>query len=36
MSRLLKIAVREYLAYVKTVGFWLSMLTAPALIALTL
>ena len=35
MSRLLKIAVREYLAYVKTVGFWLSMLTAPALIALS-
>lgn len=29
MSRLLKIAGREYVAYVKTVGFWLSMLTLP-------
>lgn len=35
MSRLFKIAVREYLAYVKTVGFWLSMLTAPMIIAVS-
>lgn len=29
MSRLLKIAAREYGAYVRTVGFWLSMLLMP-------
>jgi ABC-2 type transport system permease protein len=29
MSRLLKIARREYIAYVRTVGFWLSMLLMP-------
>jgi ABC-2 type transport system permease protein len=30
MSRLLKIAAREYLAYVRTPGFWLSILLLPA------
>ena len=35
MNRLFTIAVREYLAYVKTIGFWLSMLTAPMIIALS-
>ncbi|HEX4098402.1 MAG TPA: hypothetical protein VHX64_16870, partial [Caulobacteraceae bacterium] len=29
MNRLLKIAVREYLAYVRTAGFWLSLLLTP-------
>ena len=29
MKRLLKIATREYLAYVKTPGFWLSILLLP-------
>jgi ABC-2 type transport system permease protein len=29
MSRLLKIARREYIAYVRTVGFWLSMVLMP-------
>ena len=29
MSRLLKIAAREYLAYVRTFGFWLSMCLMP-------
>ena len=29
MKRLLKIALREYVAYVRTVGFWLSMLLMP-------
>jgi ABC-2 type transport system permease protein len=29
MIRLLKIALREYLAYVRTVGFWLSMCAMP-------
>lgn len=29
MSRLLKIARREYLAYVRTVGFWLSIIALP-------
>ncbi len=29
MSRLLKIARREYLAYVRTVGFWLSIVALP-------
>ena len=33
MSRLLRIAAREYLSYVRTVGFWLSLLLAP--VALT-
>jgi ABC-2 type transport system permease protein len=34
MSRLLKIAVREYLAYVKTIGFWLSMGMMPVMIGM--
>jgi ABC-2 type transport system permease protein len=29
MSRLLKIAAREYLAYVRTLGFWLSICATP-------
>lgn len=29
MSRTLKIAVREYLSYIRTVGFWLSMCVMP-------
>lgn len=29
MSRLLRIARREYIAYVRTVGFWLSMIMMP-------
>ncbi|MHB8530254.1 MAG: ABC transporter permease [Caulobacteraceae bacterium] len=29
MSRLLRIAIREYLAYVRTPGFWLSVLLLP-------
>ncbi|MDP1631358.1 MAG: ABC transporter permease [Caulobacter sp.] len=31
MRRLLRIAAREYVAYVRTVGFWLSMLLMPAI-----
>ena len=31
MMRLLRIAGREYVAYVKTVGFWLSMLMMPVI-----
>lgn len=31
MDRLLKIAGREYVAYVKTIGFWLSMLLMPVI-----
>ena len=34
MSRLLKIAVREYLAYVRTVGFWLSLCLTPVGLAI--
>lgn len=34
MSRLFRIAAREYVAYVRTVGFWLSMLLMPAIGAL--
>ena len=30
MTRLVSIAVREYLAYVRTFGFWLSLLLLPA------
>ena len=30
MSRMLAIAVREYLAFVRTVGFWLSICLMPA------
>jgi ABC-2 type transport system permease protein len=29
MSRLLRIAAREYLSYVRTVGFWLSLVVTP-------
>jgi ABC-2 type transport system permease protein len=36
MMRLLRIAGREYGAYVRTVGFWLSMLMMPAIGALTI
>jgi len=35
MSRLLKIARREYLAYVRTVGFWLSIVALPVVIGVT-
>lgn len=35
MSRLLKIARREYLAYVRTVGFWLSIVALPLVIGIT-
>ena len=35
MSRLLKIARREYLAYVRTVGFWLSIVALPLVIAVS-
>ncbi|ATQ41374.1 ABC transporter permease [Caulobacter mirabilis] len=34
MSVLLRIAAREYVAYVRTVGFWLSMLLLPVVAAL--
>jgi len=36
MMRLLKIAGREYVAYVKTVGFWLSMLMMPVVGAISI
>ena len=32
MNKTLLIARREYLAFVRTVGFWLSMLTLPLII----
>lgn len=35
MSRLLRIALREYLSYLKTPGFWLSLILAPAIGALS-
>lgn len=35
MSRLLKIARREYLAYVRTVGFWLSIIALPLVIGIS-
>jgi ABC-2 type transport system permease protein len=35
VSRFLKIAAREYLAYVRTLGFWLSMGLMPLFFALT-
>lgn len=35
MSRLLKIARREYLAYVRTVGFWLSIVALPLVIGIS-
>ena len=34
MRRLLMIASREYFAYAKTVGFWLSMLVLPGFMVL--
>ncbi|NEX93305.1 ABC transporter permease, partial [Caulobacter sp. 17J65-9] len=34
MKRMLLIARREYFAYARTVGFWLSMLALPALMLL--
>lgn len=36
MRRLLRIAAREYVAYVRTVGFWLSMLALPLGMALVM
>ena len=36
MMRLLRIAGREYVAYVKTIGFWLSMLMMPVIGALSI
>lgn len=35
MSRLLKIARREYLAYVRTVGFWLSIIALPLVMGIS-
>lgn len=35
MSRLLKIARREYLAYVRTVGFWLSIVALPLVMGIS-
>ncbi len=35
MSRMLRIAGREYVAFVKTVGFWLSMMMMPIILAVT-
>lgn len=35
MPRLLRIALREYLSYLKTPGFWLSLILAPAIGALS-
>jgi ABC-2 type transport system permease protein len=36
MSRLLHIARREYLAYVRTAGFWLSILALPLVMAISI
>ena len=36
MSRLLRIARREYLAYVRTAGFWLSLLALPLVMAVSI
>ena len=36
MSRLLRIAAREYLSYVRTVGFWLSLVAMPLVLAASL
>jgi ABC-type Na+ efflux pump permease subunit len=33
MSRLLRIALREYLSYVRTVGFWLSLALLPVILS---
>ena len=35
MSRLFKIARREYLAYVRTVGFWLSIIALPLVMGIS-
>lgn len=35
MHRLLRIAAREYLSYLKTPGFWLSLLIAPGMGAIS-
>lgn len=35
MSRLLRIARREYLAYVRTIGFWLSIVALPLVIGVS-
>ena len=35
MNRLLRIARREYLSYVRTVGFWLSIVALPIVIGIT-
>ena len=36
MSRLLRIAAREYLSYVRTVGFWLSLVVMPLALSASL
>jgi ABC-2 type transport system permease protein len=36
MSRLLRIAAREYLSYVRTVGFWLSLIAMPLVLSASL
>ena len=36
MSRLLRIAAREYLSYVRTVGFWLSLVAMPLVLSASL
>jgi len=36
MNRLLRIAVREYLSYVRTVGFWLSLVAMPLVLSASL
>ena len=36
MRRLLKIALREYLSYVRTVGFWLSMAGVPVIMGIAI
>jgi ABC-2 type transport system permease protein len=36
MRRLLKIALREYLSYVRTVGFWLSMAGVPLIMGIAI
>ena len=36
MSRLLRIASREYLSYVRTVGFWLSLVAMPLVLSASL
>jgi len=36
MSRLLKIAAREYLSFIRTVGFWLSLIAMPVVLSASL